>query len=1596
MLILAPSLLVVALGLLRIASLRQCYPLPTAYTHTLLFRLQILASCAAIAATAYLAFVKHIWTGIVSIDSAAVASLLAAFGVASALSYYEHTRTRIMPIGLQCFWLAIAVGLGLRVRTGYLQGDDSREFHSYFALSVISLITFALEIVPPATTLSASSAASSSASVSPSDLPVSPEEGANILSVLTFSWISPLIARGYQQPLVADDLYDLPSSVTPELVSEQFQAAWSKECSNASANGSQPSLVWTLARSFGSVTLLAGLFKVGQDACSFVQPQLLKRLIAFVSSYSTQQDGSSLGAQPASDGYFIAWSMLIVAMVQTGLLHQYFQLNVLAGIRIKNALISAVYQKSLKLSSAARQTSTVGEIVNLMSVDSSRIADFLMYGHILWSGPFQIILSLYFLHQTLGWSIYAGVAIMIISVPINGFMARQMRALQGRQMKNKDARIRLTDEVLGAARIIKLYAWEQAFIDKINYIRNEQELRTLRQYALLGAIQSFMVLTIPFLVSFCTFALYSLADGVTHGPLTAELMFVALALFNQLRFPLAVFPNVVASLVETSVSIDRLWRFFTADELDPNAVKREEAPIASYGDSNIKPEMASIVNGSFRWSPADTNIDGEEIPPALENVNLHVRRGELLSIVGKVGSGKSSIISALLGEMVKDSGDVTLRGKVAYVSQQPYVMNATLRDNILFGHRYDPVFYAKTLEACCLLPDIAMLPGGDQVEIGEKGVTLSGGQRARIGLARAVYARADVYLFDDPLSALDAHVGRSVFDNVIGPHGLLRSRARVLVTHALRYLKDTDYVLLLSDGRIIEEGRYQDFMSRVEEDGQAASELQALVREYGSSGAADSEESATATPTAAPGSPVTTRDTAVELAAEVAGGAEAAEEQGDLLNLPNQPVMPVPEAKSVTRRASVQSLPPASLAPIRRPGRSASIVAPAAITEVRPVGALMTAEESAKGEVSWSVYAMYVKACSVSGVLVFLSCLLLLQACNIGSNFWLKDWSEANKSTDDKPEPSHADTLWFLSIYGVYGLCTGLSAFAQSFTMWTLCAIRSARVTHEQMLNAVLRAPMSWFDQTPIGRITNRFSKDQNTIDEVLPRSWQSFFQTLLAVAAAMFTISIATPSFILVIIPLSVVYFGIQKYYLPASRELKRLDSTSRSPVFAHFQQTLGGVSTIRAYGATFRFTCENVQHLDLNTKAYYAAMALNRWLAVRLETIGSLIILSASLLSVIGVIRAKENGTTIESGLVGLAVSYSLNITQSLNWCIRQSAEIETNLVSVERVAEYIDLPSEAPAIIDDVRPPAAWPESGRIEFRDFETRYRPELPLVLRGISCEIQPGERIGIVGRTGAGKSSLTGALFRIIEAASGAIIIDGINIARIGLYDLRSRLMIVPQDTVLFSGTVRENLDPFGVHDDEEIWRALEATHLKNHVLRMGNQLAVSRSVSATSSAASLPRSRAASISSNVDGDETESSPLLSSNGEPVADNYNLGLDAIVAQGGENFSIGQRQLICLARALLRRTSILVLDEATAAIDSQTDALLQRTIRSEFAQCTILTIAHRIDTILDSTRIMVLDAGKIVEMDTPEKLLENPSSIFSGLVREAGVQFNGTA
>uniref|UniRef100_A0A8C9VTB7 ATP-binding cassette, sub-family C (CFTR/MRP), member 3 n=1 Tax=Scleropages formosus TaxID=113540 RepID=A0A8C9VTB7_SCLFO len=1378
--------------------------------------------------------------------------------LATFLIQYERLRGVQSSGVLFVFWLLSVLCAIVRFRSKILKGGitDKLRFTTFcisFALIVIELLLSCFNEKAPLF---------SSVDTDPNPCP---EPSAGFLSTITFWWFTSMAIKGYKNPLESKDLWslnkrDTSDVIVPNLLKEwerekakverNTQATYSKSPSAAEANhvdgapeeaevllseqpkAKQPSFLRALLRSFGPYFLIGSAYKLLQDLITFVNPVLLRMLISF-----TKQKGV-----PTWWGFALSFLMFSCAVLQTLILHQHFQYCFVTGMNLRTGITGAIYRKSLVITNAAKRSSTVGEIVNLMSVDAQRFQDLTTFLNMLWSAPLQIILALYFLWQNLGPSVLAGVAVMVLLIPLNAAIVMKTRAFQVAQMQYKDSRIKLMNEILNGIKVLKLYAWENSFKDKVLEIR-QKELNVLRKMAYLGALSTVAWTSAPFLVALTSFAVYVMVDE--NNVLDAEKAFVSLSLFNILRFPLNMLPQVISSVAQASVSLKRIQQFLSHDELDPDVVDRK----------NTAADFAvTVTNGKFSWAKKD--------PATLHNINLMVPQGSLLAVVGHVGCGKSSLVCALLGEMEKLEGEISILGSVAYVPQQAWIQNATLRDNILFGQPYNECKYRAVLDACALTPDLDVLPGGDMTEIGEKGINLSGGQRQRVSLARALYNDADVYLLDDPLSAVDAHVAKHIFDKVIGPEGKLAGKTRILVTHGISFLPQVNNILVMVEGSVSEMGSYQDLLKQ---NGAFAEFLRNYALED-----------------------ITEEDEALGISV-ISADSE------------NPRKMSV-RMRRCSERKHVE-LPPEKK---RDQGEK-----------------LIQAEKAETGRVKLKVFWEYTRA--VGPLLSIFICFLYgcQNAASIGANIWLSQWT--NDALDNRTEENKHMRV---GVYASLGILQGILVLICSFTL-NLGGIAAARKLHSGLLENKFHTPQSFYDTTPIGRIINRFSKDIYVIDEVLPSTVLMFLGTFFSSMSTMIVIISSTPIFAVVIAPLALIYFFVQRFYVATSRQLKRLESVSRSPIYSHFSETITGTSVIRAFGRHNAFVLLSDLKVDENQKSCYPGIVSNRWLGVRIEFIGNCIVLFAALFAVIG----KDS---LSPGLVGLSVSYALQVTMSLNWMVRMTSDLESNIVAVERVKEYSETETEAPWDVEDKKPPPEWPQTGKVEFLNYSVRYREGLDLVLKNLTLSIKGGEKIGIVGRTGAGKSSMTLCLFRLLEAASGEITVDGVKISEIGLHDLRSKLTIIPQEPVLFSGDLRMNLDPFEKYSDDEVWRALELSHLKKFVA-----------------------------------------------------NHPSKLNLECTEGGENLSVGQRQLVCLARALLRKTRILILDEATAAIDLETDDLIQSTIRTQFEDCTVFTIAHRLNTIMDYTRVLVLDKGRIAEFDTPANLIAQ-KGIFYGMAKDAGL------
>ncbi|XP_041666846.1 multidrug resistance-associated protein 1-like [Cheilinus undulatus] len=1296
-----------------------------------------------------------------------------------------------------------------------------------------------------------------------------PEEDASFLSRFFFFWFSSLMLRGYQHPLEAADLWRLREEDSSESIMTGLEDFWSQNRkkllydSNSemveSGSGPPPStektvllmkprkgqghgpfLLHALWRSFGFYFLCGTVSLVLHDAVMFTVPQVLSLLLGFMHDADAEM----------WKGFLFASLLFLLSCLQSVLNHQYLFHCFTVGMRLKTAIMGVVYRKCLVISSAARLSCSVGEVINLVSADCQKLMDFVVFCNSLWIAPIEITLCFYFLWQLLGPSALAGIVAVLLIFPLNGVIAKIRSKLQEVQLKFMDNRIKLMSEILGGVKILKFYAWEEAFLRRVLVLR-DGELNALKKSQILHSISLSSFNSSSFLIALSVFGVYVMMDE--QNVLDAQKIFVSMALINILKTPLSQLPFAMSTTMQAVISIRRLENFLGQEELKSENVDR--VPYSTSGDGVV------VQGGFFSWTD-----DG---PPCLQRINVNMKTGSLVAVVGHVGSGKSSLLSAMLGEMEKRSGFVSIKGSVAYVPQQAWIQNASLKDNILFGGDRKEGWYHRVLEACALLPDLDILPAGDSTEIGEKGLNLSGGQKQRVSLARAVYRRSDVYLLDDPLSAVDAHVGQHIFDRVIGPRGLLKDKTRVLVTHGLSFLSKVDLVLVMDQGQISEVGSYVDLM---EQKGAFAKFVHTFSVSMNRESAAPKDK---------------TRRKSMSWLSMTDFSIDLSQEQLISCDM-----------------GSVQ-------------------VMDAVHLDAEDAGKLTEVDKAHTGRVKLQVYREYFRTVGLTFIMTIIFLCAFQQAASLAYSYWLSLWA------DEAPvNGTQRDHELKLSVFAALGFTQGLAMFGTTLAI-AMGGILASRHLHSDLLRGVLHSPMSFFEMTPSGNLLNRFSKEIDAIDCMIPDGLKMMLGYLFKLLEVCIILLLATPFSGLVLLPITFVYIFIQNFYVASSCQLRRLEAVSRSPIYSHFNETVQGAGVIRAFGEQQRFIQQANRHVDNNQEAYFPRFVATRWLAVNLEFLGNLLVLAAAMLSV----RGREE---LSPGIVGLAVSHSLQVTGILSWIVRSWTDVENNIVSVERVKEYESTPKEAPWTLEGVLLPTSWPSTGNIQFEDYGLQYRKGLEWALNNISVDIRDGEKVGIVGRTGAGKSSLALGIFRILEAAKGRILIDGINIAQIGLHDLRSRITIIPQDPVLFSGSLRMNLDPFDSCSDKDLWKVLELAHLGSFV-------------------SALPQK----------------------------------LNHQCCEGGENLSLGQRQLLCLARALLRKTRILVLDEATAALDLKTDQLIQSTIRTQFQDCTVLTIAHRLNTIMDYSRVIVMDRGSIAEMDSPSQLLHLHGHFYQMCV-EAGL------
>lgn len=1443
------------------------------------------------------------------------------------------------------------------------------------------------------------------------DLEPSHEPLANLLSIATFGWVDAIVWQGYRKTFELSDVWNLAAKDKAAAVIADFRQF--KKTTK---------LAWHLLKYFKHDLLLQTAWAMVSGLFTFVPTLLLKAFLEYVED-------------PAGTPVNAAWFYMILLAVSSCIKAitdgQALWLGRRICIRLRAVIVGEIYAKALRRKAAAGTDTVLGEgkksekvegldghnskgnpsqspdasgqkkgglkkksqadtnpspdstdsqvnvgtIINLMAVDSFKVSEISAYLHFLWgSTPVQLILCIVLLYRILGWSALASVVMMFLAMPLNLFIAKQFTQVQKRVMAATDVRIHTTNEVLQNIRIIKYFAWEQRF-GQIVSEKRAVELRALRNKYLLWTFAATVWFGVPLLITFFSFLLYTV---VGERPLIPSVAFTALSLFGILRYPLDQLADMIARVQESKVSVDRVEEFLNEDETE-----KYEQLLQGRKDENGDP-IIGFDQATLTWGGKDGQKAEGQTAFRMIDMDIRFLIGRLNIVVGPTGSGKTSLLMALLGEMTLIEGSVSLPGgqsretlredpethlteSIAYCAQQAWLANDTIKQNIIFAAPLDESRYKSVIAACALERDLEILDSGDSTLVGEKGITLSGGQKQRISLARALYCNSRHVLLDDCLSAVDSHTAKHIFEHcIMGP--LMFGRTCILVTHNIALcVPRSQHVVALLNGKISAQGSPDEVLA---------------------SGALG-DELLKSRPSSKGGSQIQSRDlSALDFGRETRKDAN----------------VHVPKANGHVNGVAKE---------------------PESKPKSKDENANIRTEAKATGSVNIKVIKMYLEAMGPwhYWLLAFVA-FGLQQVASVACNVWIRTWanrytegsqSVALKATEmDLVTTSHlhgvafssnsfstGSSFWSLPLTSkspssivtmassddkidawhyliVYALLSVfyilISLVREGYIFWG--SLRASRKLHTRLLESVSRAKLQFFDTTPLGQLMNRFSKDIEAIDQDVAPVAVGVLGCLFSLISIVVLISIITPGFLIAGFFITIIYFAIGQFYLRSSRDLKRLESVQRSPLYQQFGETLSGIVTIRAYGDERRFIRDNQTRVDAHNRPFIYLWAANRWLALRVDFTGALVAFFAGVFVILSI-------GTIDAGSAGLSLTYAVMFTENVLWLVRLYSMNEQNMNSVERVKEYIEVEQEARAIIDEARPAGNWPSQGAIQFMNYTTRYRPDLEPVLKDLTFSVQPGERVGIVGRTGAGKSSLALALFRGLEAVEGKIVIDDVDIGLIGLQDLREAITIVPQDPTLFTGTVRSNLDPFSLFTDEEIFATLRRVQL------IGDATPAAGSSSATPVAPELPNAQDSPPSSrNGSGGDRDNGLAKKMTNTRKNANVFTNLSSPISESGSNLSQGQRQLLCLARALLKAPRVLLMDEATASIDYATDGKIQDTLR-DVKESTILTIAHRLQTIIDYDKVLVLDKGKVLEYDAPWELISREGGIFRGMCEMSG-------
>jgi ABC-type multidrug transport system fused ATPase/permease subunit len=1427
----------------------------------------------------------------------------------------------------------------------------------------------------------------------------SKEQTASVFSLASFGWVDSLVMKGYRKTLEIEDVWNLPPRDKAGALLADY-----RQLKKTSI------LAWHLMRYFRRGLIIQASWAVVSGFLTFAPTLLLKAILEYVENPSNT---------PINAAWFYVILLFVSGCISAVADGQALWIGRKICLRLRAIIIGEIYAKSLRRKVTTATTKVLleqkegtkgpgwfsrifccagfqegdsgddeesnddsqvasGTIINLMAVDSFKVSEVCAYLHFLWaSTPVQFIGTIVLLYQVLGASSFVGIIMMGILLPLNMVISDLFATLQKKILAATDGRIHITNEVLTNIRIIKFFAWEHRFMAQVDEKREAEIKAILRRY-MVWAVAATIWSAAPILITFLSFLVFT---RIEKKDLLPSIAFPALSLFLILRIPLDQLADMVAHVQESKVSVDRVEEYLNEPETSKHS--QLEQKYDDNGEPYVGFEQATFTWGVSRKITMEGGSTSLQSQPEMEafrllDIDVKFMPDQLNIIIGPTGSGKTSMLMALLGEMTLLTGKVYLpsalpgsKGRehrkllhpetgltesVAYCAQQAWLLNANIKDNIVFDSPWDSQRYKDVIVACSLERDLEVFDTGDRTLVGEKGVTLSGGQKQRISLARALYSRARYVLLDDVLSAVDAHTGKWIFQQaILGP--LMHNRTCILVTHSVSLsLPHADHAVVLENGRVVTQGS---------------------PKEVAQSGKLTDEMTQSVTVSKGPS----------RIASRVPS------DVGD-------------ELAKLERNTTINGPPKADGQDVQLRG-----VDSAAVDEQK--------ERKAEGRVAFSIMLLYFAAMggwfywTVASLIFFIG-----QIIGVASNVWLREWANAyarksssvvtlSESTTISikqgpglgslysfftggvlswspffvgdyvsiSEKGEVDDWFYLGIYAAIGVVLMVTTFfRETVLFWG--SINASRRIHQRLLEHVMRAKFRFFDSTPLGQIMNRFSKDIEAIDQEVTPVAIGLIYCLLSISTVVILISIITPAFLIAALFISVLYFLIGMFYINSSRDLKRLESVNRSPLYQQFGETLSGVVTIRAYGHEERFVQENLSRVNAQNRPFIFLWSANRWLAFRIDVVGAMVSFFSGAFVLLSVGK-------IDPGAAGLALSYAITYTENILWVVRLYASNEQNMNSVERIKEYLEVDQEAAPIVEGNRPPANWPAKGSAEFIAFSTRYRADYDLVLKKITFKVLPGEKVGVVGRTGAGKSSLALALFRALEAEEGKILVDDVDIGLIGLQDLRENIVMVPQDPTLFTGTIRSNLDPFGLFTDEEIFTALRRVQLVGSPGPSANG-----SPDRPSTAHDQSASEGSGSSTQVTGSTAMAASSLTEVGGAGANasienkNIFLNLSSPVAESGTNLSQGQRQLLCLARALLKEPALLIMDEATASIDHATDAKIQETIRR--LKNTTITIAHRLKTIVDYDKVLVLDRGEVIEFGEPVELMEKEGGFFRGM------------